>query len=88
MAILQRYVHDLRARAYGELRDMESRPERVLEVTGDSGVTYTVEIDVIWDDRRKGHLRVLLAIDDGGLRAFVPMTDSFIVAPDGSFVGE
>jgi len=29
-----------------------------------------------------------VSIDDGGLRAFFPITDSFIVAQDGSFVGE
>ena len=28
------------------------------------------------------------AIDDGGLRAFAPLSDDFIMAPDGSFVGE
>jgi len=34
-------------------------------------------------------LRVLGAIDDGrGFRANVPLTDDFLVAPDGSSVGE
>jgi hypothetical protein len=33
-------------------------------------------------------VHVLGAIDDGGLRAFVPLCDDFIMAPDGSFVGE
>jgi hypothetical protein len=28
------------------------------------------------------------AIDDGGWRSFAPLADDFIVAPDGSFVGE
>jgi hypothetical protein len=28
------------------------------------------------------------AIDDYGWRAFVPLTDDFIMAPNGSFVGE
>ncbi len=27
-------------------------------------------------------------IDDGGLHAFAPLVDSFIMAPDGSFIGE
>jgi hypothetical protein len=30
---------------------------------------------------------VVVAVDDGGLSAFKPMCDDFIVAPDGSFVG-
>jgi hypothetical protein len=33
-------------------------------------------------------MRVLAAIDDGGWHALVPLMASFIVAPDGSFVGE
>jgi hypothetical protein len=28
------------------------------------------------------------AVDDGGWRAFVPVTDDFMIAPDGSFVDE
>jgi hypothetical protein len=28
------------------------------------------------------------AIDDGGVRALMPLGESFILAPDGSFVGE
>jgi len=27
-------------------------------------------------------------IDDGGLRAFMPLCDDFIIAPNGRFVGE
>src|SRR5205807_9836250 len=33
------------------------------------------------------NLRVIVSVDDGGLRAFVPLTDSFIVSPEGLFVG-
>jgi hypothetical protein len=29
-----------------------------------------------------------VAINDGGIRAFVFLTDDFIMAPDDSFVGE
>jgi hypothetical protein len=43
---------------------------------------------VLWDDRAGGNIRVIASIDDGGLHAFAPLTDSFIKAPDGSFVGE
>jgi hypothetical protein len=31
---------------------------------------------------------VIVNVDDGGFRAFVPLTADFIVGPDGSFVGE
>ena len=58
------------------------------EVTGASGRRYQVEVEAFWDSGEPGDLRVLVAIDDGGLRAFAPMTTGFIVASDGSFVGE
>jgi hypothetical protein len=44
--------------------------------------------DLYWDGERGGNVRVISTIDDGGLRAFVPLSDSFIKAADGSFVGE
>ena len=60
----------------------------VEEVTGSSGVAYQLEFQIVWDGKRGGDVRVLGGIDDGGLRAFLPLTDDFIMAPDGRFVGE
>jgi hypothetical protein len=34
------------------------------------------------------NLRVMVSMDDGGWRAFLPLTDGFIIRPDGSFAGE
>jgi hypothetical protein len=42
----------------------------------------------MWDDDYQQNIRVMGAVDDGGWRAFMPLTDSFIMAPDSSFVGE
>lgn len=52
------------------------------------GVRYQLEVIAVWDDRPGGNVRVIASIDDGGLRAFVPLGDDFIMAPDGHFVGE
>ena len=60
----------------------------IKEARGASGTIYQVEIEAVWDDRVGGSIRVLGHIDDGGVRALMPLTDDFIVAPDGSFVGE
>lgn len=58
-------------------------------VVAESGVEYQVEVQGFWDSpRQPGNLRVMISIDDGGWRAFSPLTTDFIVAPDGSFVGE
>jgi hypothetical protein len=87
-AILAEELGRLRAGTHRELVErLLGRPETI-EVTGPSGVTYQVELQAFSDAGTPGNLRVLAAIDDGGFRAFVPLTEDFIVAPDGSFVGE
>jgi hypothetical protein len=58
------------------------------EVAGVAGTQYQVEIQFFWDDRPGGDIRVMGSIDDGGWSAFLPLCDSFIMAPDGRFVGE
>lgn len=59
-------------------------------VTAPSGLTYQMDVQAFWDipERPNENLRVAAAIDDGGPSAYTPMTDSFIVAPDGRFVDE
>jgi len=42
-----------------------------------------------WDDKRTRDLRVIVAIDDStGMGVFDYLRDSFIMAPDGSFIDE
>jgi hypothetical protein len=48
---------------------------------GASGAAYQVEIEALWDSNRGGDIRLMAAIDDGGWRAFAPLTDSLIVPP-------
>jgi hypothetical protein len=48
------------------------------ERTAASGAKYQVEIQFLWDDQPGGPIRVVGSIDDGGLRAFVPLTLDFI----------
>lgn len=58
------------------------------EIARDSERSWQVEVEVLWDDKPDGDVRVMVAIDDGGLRAFVPLTGEFIKSPSGQFVGE
>ena len=60
------------------------------EVAGSSGVRYQFEALVLWDDHRKRtDIRVFLTGDDGdGWRMSGMREDSFIKAPDDSFVGD
>ena len=56
------------------------------EVVGEDGITYRVEIEAIWDIARKKDVRVIVSVDDGGWRALRPLTQGFVMRPDGSFV--
>lgn len=59
-----------------------------VEIRGYSGVVYQVETEAWWDDPEDRNLRVTVAVDDAGWSAWCPLTEDFIIAPDGSFVGE
>ena len=43
---------------------------------------FQVEIQAVWDDKSGGVLRIIGNIDDGGWRAWLPLSDSFLVEPD------
>lgn len=86
--ILAAELAQLRTESYGalvqRLLDKQETPERI----GASGTRYQLELQAFWDGEPHADLRVIGSIDDGGWRAFVPLTDSFIRSPDGGFVGE
>ena len=86
--LLASHLAGYRERSYAELIALERAGPTTVEVAGPSGTCYQIEVQVVWDGARGGDVRVLGAIDDGGWRAFMPLTDDFIMAPDGSFVGE
>ena len=72
---------------YAELFSLIDQGE-AFERPGPSGVIYQIEMQVFVDDVSRHTLLVMGSIDDGGWRAFCPLSDSFILAPEGSFVGE
>jgi hypothetical protein len=85
--VLHGWVTKLRAVSY---RELASRVDSVTtdEVVRDSERSWQLEVQVLWDDEPDGNIRVVVSIDDGGLRAFVPITESFVKSPTGGFVGE
>jgi hypothetical protein len=79
---------ELRGRGYDVLvSEYLGRPQSE-GVTAASGAKYQVEVEGFWDDRSTRHLRIMVAVDDGGWRAFAPLSRSFIITPDGTFVDE
>jgi taurine dioxygenase len=86
--VLQDHVSQYRAKPYAELKSLIGNVQ-VHEATGASGAEYTLEFDVLWDSDPDGDIRVIGGIDDGTFpSAFSPLSDDFILSPDGKFVGE
>jgi hypothetical protein len=85
--LLRERLARYRSLSYEELSSRIGSVE-VEELAGPDGVTYQLEFQVFWDDKRGGDVRVSGGIDGGTISALLPLTDSFIRAPDGTFVGE
>jgi hypothetical protein len=86
-AIVLEGLAEYRDRSFGELVELVGTTAFRSEIKR-GAVTYQVEIDVVWDNEPGAAVRVLGSIDDGGWRAFMPICESFIKAPDASFVDE
>jgi hypothetical protein len=87
LALLEAHLSSWRSRPYSELASLIGS-QACSELVGASGAAYQVEVEAFWDAASGGNIRVLAAIDDGGVKALKPLTADFIMAPDGRFVGE
>lgn len=82
-AILREALAAHRAMPFADLVKLIGNVQ-VTEATGAGGETYTIEIDVMWDARPDGEIRVLGAIDDGRLPgAMAPLCDDFLMTSSG-----
>ena len=84
-ALLRRRMEDFRKRPFSELRNLIDTADTI-EVKGETGKNYQIEINAVWDDMAKTRLRVCGGIDDGGLRAWCnwrPLVQDFFAFPDG-----
>jgi hypothetical protein len=86
-ALIDGWLKELRQRSYQDLVSLIGHPQ-TKQLRGEDGKQYQLEAQVFWDGKKGADLRVMVAGDDGGWRAFMPLSDDFIMAPDGSFVGE
>jgi hypothetical protein len=69
-------------KTYAELRLLVDARLPTLAVMGPSRTEYQVAIHVYSDGAAGGGIRVIGSIDDGGWRAFVPLSESFIAGPN------
>ena len=67
-------------RSYFELtRLVDEERVEALTVRTKGGMMYQVEIRFFWDDQPRDTIRILGSIDDGGIRAFLPLTESLLI---------
>jgi hypothetical protein len=84
-SILAKELTAFAARPYDKLVASIKQTD-VKNIEGESGANYQIEFNLCWDSRPDGDLRIMASIDDGGWRAFLPLTDSLIMKPDGTLV--
>jgi hypothetical protein len=81
LSLLNAHLDKYRKMSYAELAAKIGH-EEFPEVVGPSGTECQMEIQIRWDHKPGGHVRVMGSIDDGGLRAFMPLCSDLIVRPD------
>jgi hypothetical protein len=89
--VAQDRISDLRAESYDALVATHLDRSTHEDVIAPSGARYDVQVQAFWDDPGKpGHVRVRVAIETFPMRrrAHHLTFEDFILAPDGTFVGE
>jgi hypothetical protein len=86
-AIAEDRLNKLRKLSYGELVKLVGRTP-CDRINGPDGEEYQVETETRWDSKTGGNIRVIVAVDGPGASAFRPLTETFIMSADGSFIGE
>ena len=80
-AILAAEVQRWQSLTYDELLQYVGEEPRNFAVQSESGRTFQVEVNVFWDDKPNGDIRVLIAMDGGkGWGIFDFLREDFIAS--------
>lgn len=86
-SILTESLVEYRSKTYKELQYL-LESEEAFEVKADSGKNYYLDFRAVWVSDKGGNIRIIGEIHDGGWRSYLPLTNSFILTPDGKLSGE
>jgi hypothetical protein len=86
-AIVEDRLKELPKLSYGELAKLVGQVS-CDRIKRPDGAEYQVETEARWDSKAGGNIRVIVAADGPGASAFRPLTETFIMSADGSFMGE
>src|SRR5271155_3820632 len=84
-ALIDAELRRLQELSYSDLSALIGKVE-TKESVGEDDNTYQLEIQAFWDGKKGEDVHLIVAADDGGWRAFKPLTGDFIMRPDGSLV--
>ena len=100
-AILEQHLSLYREMSHSELSARLHSPPNstcldVIKGTTSNGAEYTIETNIVWDDRSKRHIRVMSDLSTGTsgcLLGVLPIfssdvSDGFILASDGTFIDD
>jgi hypothetical protein len=79
--LLGPHLDKLEALGYSVLSRRVGHDE-YFEQQGPSNARYQIEVMIRWEHKPYGPILILGAIDDGGLSAFHPLSDSRLVHPE------
>ena len=79
--LIEEQLLPFREMPYPDLAQLIGQEPTTGEITAETGKTYQYEIQVFWDDKPDGEIRVIGNIDDGGWRAFFPLGADLLIAP-------
>ena len=88
--LLARVSGEWRGRGFADLAErVRAGGHEAYQRVGPSGRLYNVEVQVLWDHKPGGPVRVLVSVDDGSLiGALKPRCSDFMLSPNGTFIGE
>lgn len=79
--LVEQRLAQLEKLPYSQLVRMLDQSTSLME-SGPDGKSYQIEIQVFWDSKRGSSLRVLVAVDGGGVSAVKPVCGDFIASPE------
>ena len=80
IAVLRENLNEYRRLTYSDLQAKVGE-DRHFQIVAPSGTEYQVEVQVFWESDPGGSLMVVGSVDDGGLRAFMPLCETLVVEP-------
>ena len=74
ISILEPELDKFFDKSWDELKTQIGEEPHADEINGSDGVEYQIEIQCFWDDKKGGSIRIMGSVDDGGFRAYFPIT--------------